>query len=205
MTVLAIEPFDQKIRIGALRLGAALLVPLLVLTPPCFPADGLAVEAMKLAGTALILACVLGRLWAILYIGRHKNRGVVTDGPYSITRNPLYFFSTLGAFGFGLLFSKISLALLLGTVVLLILYLTARREQCFLEAEFGTDYANYAARVPMFLPRPGLFATEAAVTFSPRAVGRNLRDALVFLAAIPLADVAQTLRLHLDLIQTCLP
>lgn len=205
MTVLAIEPFDQKIRIGALRLGAALLVPLLVLTPPCFPADGLAVEAMKLAGTALILACVLGRLWAILYIGRHKNRGVVTDGPYSITRNPLYFFSTLGAFGFGLLFSKLSLALLLGTVVLLILYMTARREQSFLEAEFGTDYANYVARVPMFLPRPGLFATEAAVTFSPRAVGRNLRDALVFLAAIPLADVAQTLRLHLDLIQTCLP
>jgi protein-S-isoprenylcysteine O-methyltransferase Ste14 len=205
MTILAIEPFDQKIRIGALRLGAALLVPLLVLTPPCFPADGLAVEAMKLAGAALILACVLGRLWAILYIGRHKNRGVMTDGPYSITRNPLYFFSTLGAFGFGLMFCKLSLALLLGSVVLLILYLTARREQGFLEAQFGADYASYAVRVPMFLPRPGLFATETAVTFSPRAVGRNLRDALVFLAAIPLADAAQTLRLHLDLIQTCLP
>lgn len=205
MTVLAIKPFDQKIRIGALRIGAALLVPLLVLTPPCFPADGLAIEAMKLLGTALLLACVLGRLWAILYIGRHKNRGVVTDGPYSITRNPLYFFSTLGAFGFGLMFGKLSLALLLGTTVFAILYATARREQAFLATEFGTDYAAYAARVPMFVPEPGLFATEAAVTFSPRAVGQNLRDALVFLAAIPLAEVAESLRLHFDLVHACLP
>lgn len=205
MTDAAVAPFDQKIRIGVLRLGAVVLIPLLVLARPCLPEQGLAAEAMRLAGIALILACVFGRLWAILYIGRAKNRRVVTDGPYSITRNPLYFFSTLGAFGFGLMFAKLSLALLLGGLVFAILYLTARREQAFLESAFGADYAAYAARVPMFFPKPWLFATESAVTFSPRAIERNLLDALVFLSAIPLADVARMLHSRVDLLGICLP
>lgn len=201
----AVAPFDQKIRIGLLRLGAVVLIPLLVLTRPCLPEQGLAAETMRLAGIALILACVLGRLWSILYIGRSKNRTVMTDGPYSITRNPLYFFSTLGAFGFGLMFAKISLALLLGSLVFGILYLTARREQAFLEAEFGGDYAAYAARVPMFIPKPWLFATESAVTFSPKAIERNMLDALVFLSAIPLAEVARMLHARIDILGICLP
>jgi hypothetical protein len=45
----------------------------------------------------------------------------------------------------------------------------------------------------MFFPRPDLFKTPSSVAFSPRAVARNLRDALVFLAAIPLAEAAERL------------
>lgn len=200
-----IRPFDQRLRIGALRLGAVILIPPLVLVRPCLPDPGNAAALTRLAGFSLIMACVLGRLWAILYIGQSKNRRVVTDGPYSITRNPLYFFSTLGALGFGLMFLKLTLAGLLGAVVFLVLYLTARRERAFLAAEFGADYATYAARVPMFLPKPRLFATEEAVTFSPRALGRNLQDALVFLAAIPLAEAARLIHAHIPLVQACLP
>ncbi len=99
----------------------------------------------------------------------------------------------------------LSLALLLGGLVFAILYLTARREQAFLESAFVADYAAYAARVPMFFPKPWLFATESAVTFSPRAIERNLLDALVFLSAIPLADVARMLHSRVDLLGICLP
>ena len=205
MAAPAIAPFDQRIRIGALRLGALLLVPLLVLTRPYFPEEGLLVEAMELAGVVLILACVLGRFWAILYVGRHKNKEVVTDGPYSMTRNPLYFFSTLGALGFGLMFGKLSLALLLAGAVFAILYATARREEAFLRAEFGPAYAAYAARVPMFLPDPRLFRTEATVLASTRAIGRSLLDAFVFLAAFPLAELAEALHARLDLPPVFLP
>lgn len=204
MSARAVAPFNQRIRIGALRAGAALLVPLLVLIPPCSDPEGLAAASMRLVGITLILACVLGRLWAILYIGSRKNLGVIVDGPYSITRNPLYFFSTVGAFGVGLMFAKLSLAALIGTVVFLILLLTARREQSFLTREFGAEYATYAARVPMFLPRPSLFTTEASITFSPNTIRRNLRDALVFLAAIPFAQVSELLWQHFPL-PLCLP
>jgi protein-S-isoprenylcysteine O-methyltransferase Ste14 len=134
MTDESARPFDQSIRIGLLRLGAIILVPLLILTHPYFRGDGLIYEVMEVVGTLLIIACVLGRFWAILYVGKHKNRGVVTDGPYSVSRNPLYFFSTLGAFGVGLLFGKLTLALVLGIGVFAILSRTALKEQAYLSA-----------------------------------------------------------------------
>ena len=205
MSAVAATPFDQRIRIGLLRLGAVILVPLLVLTRPYVAEEGLAFELMENLGVFLIIVCVLGRFWSILYVGQHKNRSVVTDGPYSITRNPLYFFSTVGAFGVGLLFGKLSLALALGGGVLALLYFTARREQAYLAAEFGADYADYAARVPMFLPDPRLFVTAPTVQISAGALRRNLLDAFVFLAAIPIAELAEIFYHRLDLIPFALP
>lgn len=205
MASTAATPFDQRIRIGVLRLSAVALVPLLVFTRPYFSEEGLTVELMEVMGFVLIIAAVLGRFWSILYVGRHKNRRVVTDGPYSITRNPLYFFSTLGAFGFGLMFGKLSLAILLGGLVFAVLYFTARREAAYLAAEFGADYAVYAARVPMFVPNVRLFTTEPTVLVSAGALRRNLLDAFVFLAAFPLAELAEALHDRVDLLPFALP
>jgi protein-S-isoprenylcysteine O-methyltransferase Ste14 len=205
MTTTTVRPFNQRLRISALRVGALVLAPLLILTHPYVAAEGLGFELMENLGVFLIIACVLGRFWAILYVGRHKNRGVVTDGPYSITRNPLYLFSTLGAFGVGLMFGKLSLALLLGGGVFALLYFTARREAEFLAAEFGPAYADYAARVPMFLPDIRLFTTAPTVEISTGALRRNLLDAFVFLSAIPLAELAETFYDRLDLLPFVLP
>lgn len=191
-----VRPFKQKLRINTLRLGALVLVPLLLFTRPYFAQEGLLIEAMELLGILLIIAALLGRFWSILYIGFHKNKGIVTDGPYSMTRNPLYFFTTLGAFGVGFLFGKVSLALLLGGVVFLVHYATARREEAFLVSKFGHEYTEYAARVPMFLPDPRLFRTEPALVVSTDAVRRNLFEAYVLLSAFPLAKLAEAVYQH---------
>ena len=37
----------------------------------------------------------------MLYVGGRKNAELVTTGPYSMMRNPLYFFSLLGVAGVG--------------------------------------------------------------------------------------------------------
>ena len=39
---------------------------------------------------------VMGRIWCSLYISGFKNAKLVTEGPYSLCRNPLYLFSYLG-------------------------------------------------------------------------------------------------------------
>jgi protein-S-isoprenylcysteine O-methyltransferase Ste14 len=36
------------------------------------------------------------RLWCSLYISGYKNSQLITSGPYSLCRNPLYFFSFVG-------------------------------------------------------------------------------------------------------------
>ena len=53
-------------------------------------------------GLFLLTVCSIGRLWALLYISGHKTYEIITDGPYSIVRHPLYLFSLIGAIGIGM-------------------------------------------------------------------------------------------------------
>lgn len=179
--------FNQRIRIWALRLiGLGVLLPLIVLTRPLW-ADGMIRELSGLLGTFLIVAGVLGRFWAILYIGARKNRLVMQDGPYSVCRHPLYLSSTLGVAGFGLLLGGISVAAFLTLTVFAVLFATAGREEAFLRDQFGTTYADYAARVPRILPRLAGFHTPAEITVQIAPLRMTYADALVFLGFFPLA------------------
>jgi len=63
-------------------------------------------------GYALTGVGVIGRVWCLSYIAGHKTADLVTDGPYSLCRNPLYFFSLLGAVGVGLGSSTLTFPLL---------------------------------------------------------------------------------------------
>ena len=60
-------------------------------------------ELIEWSGIAAIIVCILGRTWASLYIAGRKIEQFVTDGPYSVMRNPLYFFSIIGTAGAGAL------------------------------------------------------------------------------------------------------
>ena len=184
-------PFDQRIRITALRASLVPAVMLLAFTRSAWADTHWLFEVFEVLGVFLVIAGVLGRFWSILYIGGRKNREVLSDGPYSMCRHPLYFFSTLGVVGFGLMLGSLVTTAILGSLVFAILSATARREEAFLRAEFGPAYEAYAARVPRILPRPSLYRSPAQVTFDVAVLRRNLRDALVFLALIPLAELME--------------
>ena len=189
----ALAPVDQSKRILGLRLGALLVLPLIVLARPVL--DGsLAGIAMEQAGILLVVAGVLGRFWSILYIGGRKNAQVVMDGPYSMCRHPLYLFSTVAMTGFGLMTQSVVLALLVGGMTFAILSLTASREEAYLRSSFGSAYDDYARRVPRILPDPRLFRSPPEVTFSVRTLRTNFFDALVFLGLLPLSELLAALR-----------
>ena len=188
-----IRPFNQKIRIAVLRAFFLLALPLILFTRSAWLGTWV-FEVMEVSGIFLIIASILGRFWAILYIGAMKNRTVMDEGPYSICRHPLYLASTLGVVGFGLMLGSIVLAAGLGATAFLILTATASREEAFLRHEFGPAYAAYAARVPRIWPRPSLFHAAPTVTSSTRALRLNFADALVFLATIPLAELMEGIK-----------
>lgn len=194
MTDATIKPANQKRRLNLLRAAAALLLPLFVFSRSAWSEPEWLFDLFEVTGIFLVIAAVLGRFWAILYIGGRKNAEVLQDGPYSLCRHPLYLFSLIGTLGFGLMLGSVVLTAALGLLVLLILSRTAAGEEAFLHAEFGPAYARYAATTPRLVPRLSNFHTRAHVTFSVETLRRNFFDALVFLSFIPLAELLEGLK-----------
>lgn len=180
----------ENLRINVLRGLFLLLLPalLIVHAPLSVTLTG---ELLESLGMLLIVGGVLGRAWSILYIGGRKNRTVVTDGPYSICRHPLYLFSTMAVLGFGMMLQSLVLTAVLTGVFGSALYYTALREEERLRRNFGPDYAAYAANTPAILPALSNFRTEEDVTFNVSQLKRNFWDATVFIALIPLAELLE--------------
>jgi protein-S-isoprenylcysteine O-methyltransferase Ste14 len=184
----------ERARINVLRATFILLLPLILFSRPIWDRTHWLFEIFEVIGIALLIAGVLGRFWAILYIGGRKNDMVMQDGPYSICRHPLYLFSTVAVAGFGLMLGSLVLTVVFTALTFAILSQTAAREEVRLRELFGTTYDTYAARVPRIWPKLSLFQTEPEVTFRVDHLRTNLMDALVFLTFIPIAEFAQELK-----------
>ncbi len=146
---------------------------------------GAARELIEAIGVSLICGAILGRLWCTLYIGGRKSDTVVQSGPYSVMRNPLYFFSTIGAAGVGAQSGSVIVALVFGVLCALAFLIVIRREERFLSGQFGSDYQDYLGRVPRFFPSIRLFRDELTLDVHPKRLYATLMDGLVFFASLP--------------------
>lgn len=194
MTATVAKDFIQSIRIAALRIFFLACIPLIAFTRSAWMEPEWLFEIAEVTGIMLIIFAVLGRFWAILYIGGHKNKQIMQDGPYSICRHPLYLFSTLGVVGLGLMLGSVILTAFLGLAVFSILTATAAREEAFLRTEFGPAYDVYAARVPRIWPKLSLFRCEPTVLVKIGTLRVNFFDALVFFAFIPFAEFMEWIK-----------
>lgn len=186
--------FDQKKRIAAIWLISLTALFLITLSGPLW-VDGDGVhEGIEIAGLVLVFFAILGRLWSILFIGAKKNEELVTIGPYSMTRNPLYFFSLTGIAGIGLMFGSLTATAAMTAAFYVVFHYTSLREAAFLRGKFGTDYDAYAERTPLILPNPKLYDSPAEVTFSQRALKTTFFDCLFFLALFPLIEGLESLQ-----------
>jgi protein-S-isoprenylcysteine O-methyltransferase Ste14 len=92
-----------------------------------------AIRAMRRAGTTV-----------------RPDRGtdhLVTDGPFSFTRNPLYLAGTMLVLGSGLVSGIVWFLLLAILAAFTVQKLAIEREERHLQARFGETYLDYAGRV----------------------------------------------------------
>jgi protein-S-isoprenylcysteine O-methyltransferase Ste14 len=164
-------------------------------TQSLWGADGLH-ESLEIVGLGLTALCVAGRAWCSLYIGGRKKQGVVTLGPYSVCRNPLYLFSVVGAVSIGFAAGSLTVGVLLGALCFLVFDRLIRREEVYLAAKFGDAYARYAAVTPRWLPRLSLWRDAPELVVQPRLVLITVRDASLFFAALPLFEAIEWLQLE---------
>jgi len=156
------------------------------------PHDELTHERIEAHGIAVILIGIGGRLWSILYIGGRKSAEVVATGPYSMMRNPLYFFSTVAAVGIGAQTGSVIVSVASAVLCAAAFHIVTLREERHLTTVLGAPYKDYVARVPRFFPNPRLFRDQAEVTFTPRIFNHTLRDGLMFLVSIPFFELIES-------------
>ncbi len=193
----ATQDFDLQ-RVQKLR-KAALLVGLIGVVGLAFVSQSIGGETMlheglEAFGLGLIVVCIVGRAWCSLYIGGRKKAEIVDRGPYSISRNPLYVFSFMGAFGVGAQTGSVTLATVFLLLTVAVFYATVKREEAWLAGAFGQTYADYCARTPRFGPDFFKWRDAESLEVRPQFFLTTLRDGLVFLLAVPLFESVERLQ-----------
>lgn len=143
-TASGIEPRITSIAGAFLILAATFLIP------------AVESELTQLIAVSLIFIGTVGSTLCLFWLGRSFSimataRRLVTTGPYSIVRHPLYVCEAV--FVVGMIVSHFSaLMAALGVLQFLLQYRRARHEEAILRQTFP-EYDEYARRVPMLIPR----------------------------------------------------
>jgi protein-S-isoprenylcysteine O-methyltransferase Ste14 len=134
--------------LGALVIGVILniLRPLPIFT------DGRIGDALGLLAT---LASAVIATWAfrtMLRAGEQPDPGVTTrkiikEGPFARTRNPIYLSFALFAIGVALLMNNLWIILVLAPLMIYVDAGIVRREESYLEQQFGDEYVEYKRSV----------------------------------------------------------
>jgi protein-S-isoprenylcysteine O-methyltransferase Ste14 len=159
-----------------------------IFTRPLFPLETALHEGFDLIGGMLVAMCVVGRIYCTTFLGGHKNQTLITIGPFSLCRNPLYFCSFLGIVGIAMMSNHLVLLVLIPTLFLVIYGALIRREEVSLQQMFGHKYAEYCRETPRFWPRISRFSLPDSLLIKPKLLTNAVLDGLLWFLALPVFE-----------------
>lgn len=131
----------------------------------------------------LVCAAVLGRGWCSLYISGRKNTELCETGPYSVCRNPLYLFSSLGLAGVLLATHRPAVAAGVWMLFWVFYIFVIRGEEARLYRRFGDEFARYCSRVPRVGVRFSTYMSAPTILVTLRPLLRAFADVSWFFIA----------------------
>lgn len=170
-----------KTRVIVSRVFGLVVLLLLLFTGHSFSQGGKIDILFEISGLFLLSICSFGRLWSLMYISGNKRRELVTEGPYSMVRHPLYLFSLIGAVGIGLASENL---LVLALIIIFYLFyypFTILAEEIKLTKKFGNSYLEYMKKTPQFLPKFSLYKEPEQFSVKTTAFVRNFFDGMWFI------------------------
>ena len=110
-------------------------------------------------GSVFTLAGCLLAVWARIILGRNwsgdvtlkQDHTLITRGPYRWTRHPIYSGVLLMTLGTAIVYGDVS-SFLAFVVLFIALWIKSRTEECFMQQQFGQQYAAYQQRVKALIP-----------------------------------------------------
>jgi len=146
-----------------------------------------------LIGVVLAGIGSMGRLWCLIYIAGYKENSLIKVGPYSMTRNPLYFFSLVGALGVGFATETFIIPLLVLAGFAFYYPAVITEEEQTLRKLHNDSFDEYVKTVPSFFPRVENFAEPEDYVIKPVLFRKNIFDALWFIWLIGILELIETL------------
>jgi len=168
-------------RVVVSRIFGVLVIILVLFTGHSFTQDSMTDILFEISGLFFLTICSVSRLWALMYIGGFKRRELITDGPYSIVRNPLYVSSLIGAIGIGLASENLLILAVILLFYLLYYPFTILAEEKKLADKFGNDYIEYAGRTPRFWPKLSLYKKAEPYQINAAVFLRGLATGMWFI------------------------
>jgi len=186
----------RKLRIHLLRLAFIPIVFVAVFVRPSWSLESITGFVMELGGYLFLLAGLVIRIWCTFYIGSRKSKEIITEGPYSICRNPLYIGSFLLAIGVGLCFENLLILLLVPAIIIPVHIIAARMEEAHLESKFGEQYRVYKQKVPRFWPRFSNYNRPDIIEINVYSIRRITMDTVGVLLLPEIEDLLELLHQH---------
>ena len=145
-----------KKRIAVLRLSILSIITFIILDNN-FSAYNLDIDLntsilFSCIGFALVVLGGFGRIWSSLYLEGFKTKKLIKDGPYSMVRNPLYFFSLTILLGICFAIKSIPISIALLSVFILFHVPTIINEEKVLLSTHDESYKAYYESTPRLLP-----------------------------------------------------
>jgi protein-S-isoprenylcysteine O-methyltransferase Ste14 len=157
-------------------LGVLCLIPVFALVLLSCPwAEEGTIEDIGLDGLAwaFFVLYVFLRVWATLFAGGRKDRVLQQEGPYSVTRNPLYLGSFCLVLSCGAFLQSFTLLAALAILTGLYSLGVVRAEEQMLSQLFGAEYSNYLRSLhASYLVSPGIAGRGRSKWTCPRSTAR---------------------------------
>ena len=184
----------EKLRISISQLFAGLLVVLICLSSSRWEDKApFVTTALFLLGAVLVGIATLGRLWCSVYIAGYKTDHLVTQGPYSMCRNPLYFFSLLGALGVGLTSETLFIPFLILIAFVLYYPLVIKSEEAELIGLHKREFEIYLKGAPKIFPKLSLLNEPEEYTVKPIVFKRHMFHAFWFIWFLGIIEIIEEL------------
>jgi protein-S-isoprenylcysteine O-methyltransferase Ste14 len=157
----------ERLEPAASRLFRALifLIAIVLLSVPRIPLPWLYVQLWPQGywpfwlGAAITVAGLLFAVWAREHLGRNWSRSVtikqdhelITTGPYSVARHPIYTGILTGFLGMAIAISQVR-GFLAFVLIFLVFWFKFRMEEKWMRTQFGETYAAYARKTAALVP-----------------------------------------------------
>jgi len=184
----------KKLRIHATQAFTVLLFLILLFTSSAWEEKSPVVTIILFfLGAFLVGIASMGRLWCSIYIAGYKTDKLIREGPYSICRNPLYFFSFIGASGLGMATESLLIPALIIITFALYYPVVIKSEEAEMLIKHDREFEAYLSQVPSFFPDISKLKEPDSYITKPIIFRKHIFSALWFVWLLGILELIEGL------------